>query len=84
MLILVINMKLTELKPQEKAVISRLDLSEEYQRRLLHLGVYKGAVIRMERLAPLGDPLEYFVCGNLLILRRGDAQKIEITREGKV
>lgn len=84
MLILVINMKLTELKPQEKAIIERLDLSEEYQRRLLHLGVYKGAVIRMERMAPLGDPLEYFVCGNLIILRSDDAQKIEIVREGMV
>ena len=82
MLILVITMKLTELKPREKARITHLDLSEEYQRRLLHLGVYKGAVIRMERLAPLGDPLEYFVCGNLLILRRSDAQNIEITQEG--
>ena len=74
-------MKLVNLKIHQRAVIKEVNLSEEHTRRLFHLGLFPGAIIRMERIAPLKDPLEFYVCGNLIILRKADAACIEVNEE---
>ena len=47
-------------------------------RRLLEMGLVRGETIRVERVAPLGDPIEFQIKGYHLSLRRQDAAKIEI------
>lgn len=77
------KMKLTELKIKEYAYINKINLKAHEERRLFHLGFYPGTKIRLERIAPFGDPYEFEVCGNFIILRKKDAAMIEVSRGNK-
>jgi ferrous iron transport protein A len=48
------------------------------RRRLLDMGITKGAVLRVERHAPLGDPVQIFVKGYRLAVRLSEARNIEV------
>ena len=48
------------------------------RRRLLDMGITKGALLRVERHAPLGDPVEISLKGYSLALRMNEARHIEI------
>lgn len=72
------NMKLTQLQEKEIGIIENINLPAASKKRLFHLGFYNGAQISKERSAPLKDPCEYEICGNLVILRNEDARHIEV------
>jgi Fe2+ transport system protein FeoA len=44
----------------------------------MEMGLVRGETVLVERLAPLGDPIEFFVKGYHVSLRRDDAQHIEV------
>ena len=67
---------LSQLTPGQRAVIVRIGGNGQVRRRYLEMGFVKGEVIRVERVAPLGDPIEYLLKGYHLSLRRADAQNI--------
>jgi len=46
------------------------------------MGIVRGETILIERLAPLGDPIEYFVKGYHLALRKEEAAQIEVVLQG--
>lgn len=71
-------MKLSELGKHEQAVLKQIHMSKEEQSRLLHLGFYPGTIIKFIRHAPMRDPSIYEVCGNEIILRKQDADHIEV------
>ncbi|MEN6404334.1 MAG: metal-dependent transcriptional regulator [Armatimonadia bacterium] len=48
------------------------------RRRLLDMGLRPGAEVKVERLAPLGDPMEVTVMEYHLTLRREEAAEIEV------
>lgn len=48
------------------------------RRRLLDMGVTRGTVVRVERHAPLGDPVEISIKGYYLALRMNEAKQIEV------
>lgn len=48
------------------------------KRRIMDMGVTKGAEIFVRKVAPLGDPIEVTVRGYELSLRKGDAEMIEV------
>ena len=48
------------------------------RRRFIEMGIVKGETIRIERRAPLGDPIEYFIKGYHLALRMEEAAQIEV------
>lgn len=48
------------------------------KRRIMDMGITKGAEIYVRKVAPLGDPIEITVCGYELSLRKTDAEMIEI------
>lgn len=48
------------------------------RRRLLDMGLRPGAEVKVERLAPLGDPIEVTVLEYHLTLRREEAAEIEV------
>lgn len=50
--------------------------SRTLRRQLMEMGLLRGETIRVERSAPLGDPVEYVVKGYHLSLRRADARHI--------
>lgn len=47
-------------------------------RRLMEMGVVPGAMIRMVKSAPFGDPLEIRLRGYSLALRRNEAGAVEV------
>ncbi len=48
------------------------------KRRIMDMGITKGTEISVNKVAPLGDPLELSVRGYSLSLRKADAEMIEV------
>ena len=48
------------------------------RRRIMDMGITKGTEIRVQKVAPLGDPIEVTVRGYELSLRKADAENIEV------
>lgn len=48
------------------------------KRRIMDMGLTKGAEIFVRKVAPLGDPIEITVRGYELSLRKTDAEMIEV------
>lgn len=46
------------------------------RRRIMDMGIVKGTLITVKKVAPLGDPIEITVRGYELSLRKSDAEKI--------
>jgi len=69
---------LSELKQGEKGKIVKISGQRRFRRLLLDMGLVSGSKIEMERLAPLGDPIEFKIKGYNLSLRREEAACIKI------
>ena len=48
------------------------------KRRIMDMGITKGAQLFVRKVAPLGDPIEITVRGYELSLRKADAEMIEV------
>ena len=48
------------------------------RRRLMDMGLTRGVMVTIRKVAPLGDPMEVTVRGYELSLRKADAAMIEI------
>lgn len=73
-------MTLNDLKPYETGIITEILLNGPIKQRLTDMGVIKGASVTMLRIAPLGDPIEYFISGYNLCLRKKEASQIIINK----
>lgn len=71
-------MNLSNLKKNESGVISEIQLSGSIKRRLTDMGMTPDATVKMLRLAPLGDPIEFRVLNCNISIRKKDAEKIFI------
>lgn len=69
---------LDQLKPKETGVVANLAGMGNIQQRLLEMGVSHGAEVEVLRFAPLGDPMEIFVRGFHLTLRKSEAALVEL------
>jgi ferrous iron transport protein A len=69
---------LSELEPQEKGRIVKVGGRGGIRRRLLDMGVVSGAIVEVQRVAPLGDPVEIKVKGYDLALRLEEAENIQV------
>lgn len=67
-----------DLRVGETGVVERIVGGGALRRRLLELGVLRGAPIRIVRIAPLGDPIELEVRGASLSIRHYDAHAIRL------
>lgn len=67
---------LKDLSPGEKARITRVTGRGSTHQRLLDMGVVPGSTVEMERVAPLGDPIEVMIKGYHLSLRKEEAAHI--------
>ena len=48
------------------------------KRRIMDMGLTKGTTVTVQKVAPLGDPIEVTVRGYELSLRKADAEMIEV------
>ncbi len=71
---------LDELKPGEVAQIVAVEGKDAISTRLLEMGLIEGTEISCIGKAPLGDPLEFEVCGYRISLRSSEARRVQITR----
>lgn len=70
------------LRPGQRAIITKVNGASALRRRFVEMGIVKGETILIERNAPLGDPVEYFIKGYHLALRKEEAVHIEVTLLG--
>jgi DtxR family Mn-dependent transcriptional regulator len=69
---------LKDMRPGEKGVIARVAGRGPARRRLLDMGVTPGTPFEVERVAPLGDPVEIKVKGYHLSLRKEEAASVHV------
>lgn len=69
------HMKLSDLKPGQSGIIKEFtDLTLSV--KLMEMGCLPGELVRLERIAPLGDPIAIKVSGYQLSLRKEEASNI--------
>ena len=71
-------MNLAKLAPGEKGRITAIGAIGPMKRRLMDMGLLPGEVIALEKVAPLGDPMEVTVKSYALSLRKKEAEGIAV------
>lgn len=71
-------MNLAMLRPGERGKIAKIGAIGPLRRRLMDMGVLVGEEVRVEKVAPLGDPIEITVKSYNLSLRKKEAEGIEL------
>ena len=69
---------LRDVKIGETATIVRLHGEGALKRRIMDMGLTRGTEVYVQKVAPLGDPMELTVRGYELSVRKGDAELIEV------
>lgn len=67
---------LADIEAGREAILVKIGGGGAIRQRLLDMGVTRGTRVRVERHAPLGDPIEISVKGYLLALRGEEAAGI--------
>ena len=72
------SMNLSDLKPNDKAVLQSISTDAPGIERLMMMGLVEGTEIIFVRASLGGDPLEFQVYGTALSLRKEQAQQFKI------
>ncbi len=73
--------QLSSLLTGESCVVSDLSAKGHLRRRLLDLGVCRGAHIECIGKSPFGDPTLFLIRGKMIAIRGSDAEFVVITKE---
>ena len=73
-------LRLNDLEKGKKAKVLKVNGKGEINRRIRDMGIVPGALVEMETKAALGDPIEIKVKGYHLMLRRNEAEGIEVEK----
>ena len=68
-------MRLSELKSGERGTIISFE-SPDLELKLMEMGCVPGELVKIEQIAPLGDPISITVAGYNLSLRLNEAENI--------
>lgn len=71
-------MTLKDAKPGTTVQVVKISGESVLKRRIMDMGITKGILIFVRKVAPLGDPVEITVRGYELSVRKEDAQIIEV------
>lgn len=69
---------LLQVKVGDTVRVVKLHGEGAVKRRIMDMGITKGAFVYVRKVAPLGDPVEVTVRGYELSLRKADAEMIEV------
>ena len=69
---------LKDAKVGETVTVARLNGAGPVKRRIMDMGITKGTVLLVRKVAPLGDPMELNVRNYELSVRKADAAMIEV------
>ena len=70
-------LKLSELKKGQSAEIISFE-RDELKVRFYEMGCLPGEKVKLELIAPLGDPIAIKINGYLLSIRKSDAKEIKV------
>ena len=62
----------------ESVTVQRLQGQGPVKRRIMDMGITKGTIITVRKVAPLGDPLEINLRNYELSIRKEDAKMVEV------
>jgi ferrous iron transport protein A len=71
-------MNLSELKKGQSGKVLSVSASPQLRRRLFDMGLLVGETIKVEGVAPLGDPFEISVKNYRLTLRKDEVEGISV------
>jgi ferrous iron transport protein A len=71
-------MTLSQLSSGQSATVRKISGKGALRRRLMDMGLVRGASIERLKAAPMGDPVEYLVRGYHLSLRKAEAELVEV------
>lgn len=70
---------LSKLKKGQKGKVVFLHTKDKgLRRRLLDMGITEGVLVRIKKIAPLGDPIDIELRGYELCLRKKDLNDIDV------
>ncbi len=75
------TMTLDQLKPGNSGILDTIGGEGALRRRLLDMGLTPNTKVTVRKVAPMGDPIELFLRGYVLTLRKDDAAKITLKEE---
>jgi ferrous iron transport protein A len=73
-----VNTNLAKLSPGTWAKVVSIGAIGPMKRRLMDMGVIPGEAVRVEKVAPLGDPIEVTIKSYSLSLRKKEAEGIAV------
>ena len=76
-------MTLNQLKTGSSGIITAVGGDGPLRSRLLDMGLIPHTRVTLQKVAPMGDPIEIMVRGYELTLRVEEARKIEIKEAGE-
>jgi len=68
-----LSIPLSDLQPGDQGEVVQVKAQGQVRQRLLEMGFIRGVRLRVEKLAPLGDPMELVIKGYHLSLRRDES-----------
>ena len=76
-------MTLDLLEPGCSGTIATIGGEGALRRRLLDMGLTPNTKVTVRKVAPMGDPIELYLRGYVLTLRKDDAVKITLKEENQ-
>ena len=73
-------LSLKGIKPGETVKVTKLLGEGALKKRIMDMGITKGCVVTVRKVAPLGDPIEINVRGYELSLRKSEAENILVEK----
>lgn len=71
--------KLSELKVGQKGRVVAVRVEDKSIRRhLLDMGLVRGTVVEIKKIAPMGDPIDIFLRNYELCIRKADLSYIDV------
>ena len=72
------HVPLSALRVGQRGIVVGVGGRGPARQRMMDMGLVRGAEVRVVRVAPLGDPIEFTVRGYSLSLRKREAQEIAV------
>lgn len=69
---------LKEVPVGTSATVVKLHGEGAVRRRIMDMGITKGTLVYVRKVAPLGDPIQVSVRGYELSIRKADADTVEV------
>ena len=74
-------MTINDLQIGEQGCISKVGGEGALRLRFLDMGLIPGTMVRLQKVAPMGDPIQIQVRGYELTIRREDARRITLKED---